>query len=50
MKDRIRVSIEVFKKMLREQERLKRVASSAQAVSFIALAVSVAALILSVVR
>lgn len=46
-KDRIRVPVEVFRKIVREQERIRKIAVSSQVVSVVALGVAVGAMILA---
>ena len=47
-KDRIRVRVDLFKRIIREQEKLRRVALTSQVISLLALGVAMCALVLAV--
>jgi len=47
-KDRIRVRVDLFKRIIREQEKLRRVALTSQVISLLALGVAMCALFLAV--
>jgi len=45
--DRIRVRVDLFKRIIREQEKLRRVALTSQVISLLALGVAMCAMILA---
>tara|TARA_R110001583_G_scaffold12612_2_gene55787 strand:- start:209 stop:364 length:156 start_codon:yes stop_codon:yes gene_type:complete len=46
-KDRIRVRVELFKQILQEQERVRKLALTAQVISLLALAIATGAMLLA---
>ena len=46
--DRIRVRVDLFKRIIQEQEKLRRVALTSQIISLLALGVAMCAMILAV--
>ena len=46
-KDRIRVRVDLFKRIVKEQERIRRLALTSQVLSLLALAIAVGALLLA---